>query len=205
MVPSAIEIKRWAQSVPPVGDVRPARCPACTAVGAPIGKPVVIVGHGLREREILGPVEHEDPAGGSIVVLLRRFRCRACAAVLTVVPRGVLRLRRYSAFAIAWALALFGLLGLTVTGVRERVTSWRATPYTSNLAWAALIRWTRDVRDRRLFPGLPRPPPSVTLRRVAARAAMALAGESPPWRRELGEDARAGYGGVVISSKSITV
>jgi hypothetical protein len=163
----------------------------------------VIVGHGLREREIIGPVGHEASGDSIIMILLRRYRCRACAAVLTVVPRGILHRRRYTAFAIAWALALFGLLAMRVTDVRERITDWRAKPETTNLAWAALTRWARAVRDRRLFPGIPRPPAASTLRRVAARAAMALAGESPPSARELSEDVQAGYGGVAISARAI--
>lgn len=164
---------------------------------------MVIVGHGLRKRTVIGPADHEDVGGRVIALALRRYRCRACAAVLTVTPRGVVRRRCFCAFAIAWALALFGLLGLSVTAVRERVTNWRARPDTTNLAWAALKRWARAVRDRRLFPNLPQAPPSASLRRVAARAAMALAGEAPPEMRTLGEDIRAGYGGALVAITAI--
>lgn len=186
---------------PTVDDVRPARCPCCDAVGAPPGRSLVIVGHGLRRRGVIGPLDHEDAAGEVVMLDLRRYRCQACGAVLVVVPRGVVRRRRYSAFAIAWALALFGLLGLSVVDVRQRVTPWRATPYTTNLAWAALVRWARAVRDRRLFPSLPAAVPKASLRQVAHRAAMALVGEAPAQQRGLGDDLRAGYGGVVISTK----
>lgn len=186
-----------------MGDVRPATCVACGAAGAPLGKRLVIVGHGLRERALTGPLDHEDAGGCVTVVRTRRYRCRACAAVLEVVPRGILPRRRYSAFAVARALALFGLLILTATAVRERVTTWRAMPHTPNLAWPALMRWARAVRDRRLFPGVPRSPPGATLRQVAERAAMALAGAAPPERRAHADDVRAGYGGVVISGRAI--
>jgi len=205
VVQSQIEIKRWMETVPSVGDVRPACCPACASAGAPIGKRIVIVGHGLRRREVEGPTDHEDAGGAGFVLWLRRYLCRACGAVLTVVPRGILRCRRYCAFAIAWALALFGLLRLPAKIVRERMTCWRETPWTTNPAWAAVIRWVRAVRDRRLFCGLPRSPPSVSLRRVAERAAMALAGAAPAELRALAEDVKAAYGGVVISSMGIGV
>jgi hypothetical protein len=165
---------------------------------------MVIVGHGVRTRRMVGPVDHGDDAGLSTDVCTRRYRCRACSAVLVVVPRGVLPRRRYTAFAIAWALALFGLVGLTAPRVREKITSWRAAPHTANLAWAALRRWVRAVRDRRLFLGLPRSPPSSSLRRVAERAAMALAGSAPVERRALDDDVRAGYGGVVMPLGGIT-
>lgn len=190
-------------TVPSVCDARPGTCLACGAAGAPVGKRMVIVGHGLRDREVVGPFDHEDAGGNVIVLRLRRYRCRACRAVLTVVPRGVLLGRRFSAFAIAWALALFGLLGLPVIAVRTRVTSWRAAPFTTNLAWASLLRWARAVHDGRLFPGLPRAAPPATLRRIAQRAAMALGGEAPAERGELGPDHQAGYGGIVISARSI--
>lgn len=201
IVHAAIEIKSWAMEVPSVCDLRPGTCPGCGAAGAPLGERVVIVGHGLRKRSVIGPLDHRGGIGQAIVLQVRRYRCRACAAVLTVVPRGVLLGRRYGAFAIAWALALFGLLGLPVTAVRERVTSWRAEPHTSNLAWASLSRWARALRDRVLFPSLPRPAPTATLRRIAERAAMALAAEAPPERSVLGPDEKAGYGGLVISAR----
>jgi hypothetical protein len=166
---------------------------------------LVIVGHGLRERTLVGPLDHHGGIGQAIVLQVRRYRCRACAAVLTVVPRGVLPGRRYGAFAIAWALALFGLLGLPAIAVRQRVTSWRAEPYTSNLAWASLRRWARALRDRRLFPRLPRPAPPATLRRIAERAAMALTAEAPLERRELRPDEQAAYGGIVISARRMAI
>lgn len=205
VVESKIEIKRWMEEVPSVGDARPKRCVACLAVGTPLGKPIVIVGHGTRSRNVIGPRHHEDVVGGMHTILLRRFLCRACDAVLTVVPRGVLFRRRYSAFAIAWALALFGLVRLTATVVRERVTRWRAMPHTVNLGWAALIHWARAVRDGRLFPGLPRSPPDASLRRVAERTAMALAAEAPTELRAFREDIRAGYGGIVVGKMAIAV
>src|SRR5262245_2921764 len=46
---------------------------------------LVVVGHGLRARAIEGPLA---PSGGPVVldVMTRRYRCRACDAILVVVP-----------------------------------------------------------------------------------------------------------------------
>jgi len=53
---------------------------------------MVIVGHGLVSRQVLGP---ETARGTPVqaVVMLRRYRCRACKAVLIVGPRGLLARR----------------------------------------------------------------------------------------------------------------
>jgi hypothetical protein len=47
---------------------------------------VVIVGHGLVQRQVLGP-QAATAAAEAIEVNLRRYRCRACKAVLMVGPR----------------------------------------------------------------------------------------------------------------------
>lgn len=79
-------------------------------------------GHGVRERVLLGP----EVAGGppvERVAQCRRFRCTACSAVVLVVPRSVLASRRYTANAIALAVALWGHFAgsTTAEAVRERV------------------------------------------------------------------------------------
>jgi hypothetical protein len=78
-------------------------------------------GHGVRSRQVLGPLTW----GGlplALEVWVRRYRCTRCRATCTVVPREVLTRRLYSAPAIAMALALFGLLSRTVAQVREAVS-----------------------------------------------------------------------------------
>ncbi len=50
---------------------------------------MVIVGHGLVSRQVLGPkAPHGAPEQGSVT--LRRYGCRACRAILVVGPRGLL-------------------------------------------------------------------------------------------------------------------
>ena len=75
----------------------------------PVGAPLVLHGHGTREREIRGPVAPGQPPV-SVLVTVRRYQCQPCRVVLTVVPRSMLARRRYSAAAIAFALALWGLV-----------------------------------------------------------------------------------------------
>jgi hypothetical protein len=202
---SSVGIKQWLAEPPSVSAARPACCLVCGAPGAPLGQPLVIVGHGVRERSLLGRCGEEDLGAAGLSVRERRYRCLRCRAVLRVAPRGVLAGRRYNAFAIAFALALFGLLMQGAVAVREQVTSWRAEAHTTNLAWASLRRWVRAVRRGDLFPGLVRGPPQGTLRQVAHRAAMALCGAAPPGLRDRSPELRAAQGGLVVSTRAIGV
>ncbi len=136
-------------------------------------------GHGLRERVMLGP----EVAGGppvERVVMCRRFRCTACGAVVLVVPRAVLRRRRYTANAIALALALWGHFtgSTTAEAVRERV----APGEFFEGGWRSLRRWTRAVVAGTLFPGYMTAGVTVgglRLREVASGIASWLAGFAP--------------------------
>jgi len=59
-------------------------------------------------------------APGLIGVLLRRYHCQSCGAVVVVGPRGIAPGRLYGAGAIALALALWGCGGLAPAAVRRR-------------------------------------------------------------------------------------
>lgn len=150
----------------------------CGAAGRPAGAALGLHGHGLRERHQWGPAE-VGAVPGLIAVLARRFRCRPCGAVVTVVPRGVVRRRLYSASAIALALALYGVAGLSPAEVRRRVSPLRIVGTTAAAGWASLRRWSRAVRAGRLFPMVRALPTHATLRQVAARAATTLAAHAP--------------------------
>ncbi len=135
-------------------------------------------GHGLRERHQWGPAE----VGGVpalVGILLRRYLCRSCGAVIVVGPRGLVRRRLYSAGAIALALALYGVAGLAPAEVRRRVSPLRIVGATAAAGWASLRRWCRAVRARRLFLAVRALPADATLRQVAARAATTLAAFAP--------------------------
>jgi hypothetical protein len=124
----------------------------------------------------------------------RRYCCVACGAVIVVVPREVLAGRQYSASAIGFALALFGLALATAAEVRRRVCPVRIIGATAATGWATLRRWTRAVRDKHLFASSPLPVLGSTLRKVAASAASALAASADATTRSLALAARAFFG-----------
>ncbi|NNB92085.1 transposase family protein [Corallococcus exiguus] len=171
-------VKSWAARLPSVEGVRPARCPGCGAASRPVGAALVLHGHGVRERQVLGPVEWgEVPL--ALTVGVRRFLCTSCRATCTVGPREVLTRRLYSAPAVALALALFGLLLRPVAQVRAQVSPWRVVGPSSAGSWCALFAWVRAVRGGGVFAALPPCPEDWSARRVAARAAGALAARAP--------------------------
>lgn len=174
-----MDLKSWQQRLPAVGEVRPERCPVCGRASCPVGAPLVLHGHGTREREIRGPVAPGQPPV-SVPVTVRRYRCLPCSAVLTVVPRSMLARRRYSAAAISLALALWGLLLATAAEVRRQVNPDQVVGATAAAGWATLRRWARAVKQGRLFPTTPLPSGRPTWRQVAASAAAAMAGRAGP-------------------------
>ena len=135
-------------------------------------------GHGLRKRDQWGPAE----LGGTsllVEVLIRRYRCRPCGAVIAVVPCGVRRHQLYSAGAIALALALWGVADLAPAKVRAQVSPFAVVGPTAAAGWASLRRWSRAVRAGRLFAVVRALPAEASLRQVAARAATTLAAFAP--------------------------
>lgn len=178
VIRSAVGVKSWAGAQPSVEAVRPARCPGCGAASRPIGGALGLHGHGVRDRQVLGPLEWGDGAQAR-VVSVRRFQCTTCGATCTVCPQEVLTRRLYAATAIALALALFGLLRCSVAGVRAQVSPWRVVGPGSVGRWCTLAAWVRAPPRGGLFLGLPACPPAWSPRRVAARAAAALAARSP--------------------------
>jgi hypothetical protein len=99
--------------------------------------------------------------------------------VAVVGPRGLVRRRLYSAGAIAFAFALYGVGELAPAEVRRRVSPLRVVGPTAAAGWASLRRWCRAVRAGRLFPAVRALPAEATLRQVAARAATTLAAYAP--------------------------
>jgi hypothetical protein len=179
IIQSGVSVKSWRERLPSVGQVRPGQCPRCASPGDPLDGPKCIHGHGLRERQALGP---REPCGPPVEdsVLARRFRCVVCRAILVVVPCGLLRYRRYTAMAIGYAVALFGLLKLPATEVRERTCAWSVVGDAAVGRWETLRRWLRAIRSGDLFPDVRRCPAEWTLRQVAERAAATLVAQSIP-------------------------
>jgi hypothetical protein len=131
----------------------------------------------------------------SVVIQVRRYRCRGCKAVLVVGPLGLARGRWYGAGAIAVALEAYGR-GETSVSIRHRVSPSSAVGVSARERWVTLVRWVEAARGGRLFAvadlgELPR-------RRVAEHVALALAGRAG---RALGGDlAEAAFAGAAIAA-----
>lgn len=125
----------------------------------------------------------------------RRYRCIRCWAVLMVVPAETLSRRLYSAAAIAWALALYGLSLLAPAGVRELVSPWRVVAVSSAARWRTLSRWCAAVVAGRLFSRL-LPLTAATTRQVAAAAATGLSAFAVPMPEPPPLDVLAFHGAV---------
>ncbi len=173
-----IDFKIWMDEVPSVDEVRPASCPCCGRASREPGRGLGLHGHGQRDRQLRGPLECWGPPQ-IVVITARRYRCQHCSAVIFVVPRGVMRGRLFSAAAIAWALWLFGMQGLPPSRVRAAVSPWQTAGATAAAGWAQLRRWVRDVRQGRLFGGLPSAAGGGG-RAIAERITTALRATAPP-------------------------
>jgi hypothetical protein len=195
IVRSAIDVKTWLKRVPTVEEARPGQCPRCAGASRPVGRALQIWGHGLRERQQRGPLE---PLGEPVemTIRVRRYVCRLCAAVIVVVPLGMIAGRLYSAAAIGLALVLFGVAGLQAAEVRQRVSPWQQVGASAQGSWLALRRWVRAIRERQLFASVRQSPERFTARRVAERAAMTLAALAPPSLAEAGVEQRVFAGAV---------
>lgn len=133
--------------MPEVAAVRPAECPGCGHPGARASGLITLVGHGLRERTVLGPLA----SGGAtecVTLKLRRYRCRDCGAVVVSAPKGILKGMLYSAMAVALALSLWSVEGLAGWRVRQRVSPRGETDdYTRWHGWRSLSRWARRAEE----------------------------------------------------------
>lgn len=170
IIRSKIDVKTWVTSPPTVSEARPSSCTSCRAASRPTGEQLVVRGHGVCHRQIRGPPT-VDGAPTIIVVVVRRYRCRACGAVMTVVPREVLPGFWYAAPAIAVALALYGVQGASAREVRRRVCAWPIVG--TSTGWPSLRRWIR--RSSSLWRCVRASPAQWSTRQRAERAATIVA------------------------------
>jgi hypothetical protein len=133
-----------------------------------------MVGHGRRGRQLRGPPSTIAPPA-TRTVHVRRYRCRGCGAVVTVVPKEVLARRHFAAGAIALALFVFGKLGGSAIVACQRVGSWAR----GSGAWRSLRRWIAAIDTGRLFRAVRGSPGTWAPRRRAERAAMAIGACAP--------------------------
>ena len=196
IIRSGISVKRWLEALPSVEALRPAICPICGEPGRPAGRGLGIRGHGRRDRQQRGPlVPGERPA--LVIVLVRRYLCR-CGASMTVAPQETRSHRLYTASAIGWALALFGVARLSACAVRARTSPWKIMGKRADEGWATLRRWVTAVRTGRLFPSVRASPTDFTARQVAERAATTLAAYAPPTTPANEITARAFVGAALV-------
>jgi hypothetical protein len=180
--------------MPTCAEARPGTCPYCNAAARPVGGRVVVVGHGVVERQVRGPM---SAAGSSetVVIQVRRYRCRACKAILVVGPRGLVCGRWYGAGAIALALDAYAR-GDTSVSVRRRVSPSAVVGVSARERWVTLVRWVDAARDGELFAvsGLG----ELARRRVAEQVVLVLAGRGG---RALGDDlTEAAFVGAAIAA-----
>ena len=105
----------------------------------------------------MGPLR-SDEAPQARVVFARRFRCRRCGAVITVVPDAVAPRRRYAAPAIALALTLFGVAGRAAKDVQARV-GVGGDQGLDDRRWRMLDRWPVAILTGELFERVRAPAP----------------------------------------------
>jgi hypothetical protein len=177
IVHRALEVKIWLQRPPSVEEARPGRCPRCDAAARPAGGRLGLHGHGVRDRQVRGPLDAGGPSRTSVIAC-RRYLCVGCGAVITVVPRGVEPRRHYGRAAICLALGLWALAGQATTVVRSRVGAWPSREATS---WRALRQWASAIASGAwawcaAATGL-------APRAAAARAVQISAGRAPPQTR----------------------
>jgi hypothetical protein len=164
-----LDVNFWTKWIPDVPAARPPRCPRCRAPGVRSDGRVLLHGHGLRRRRLRGPAW----IGGEALereVLVRRYACKCCRAVITVGPRGLLSGRRYTAMAVALALWRWAVCQLTDPQVRAALCSVADEGLSRPERWTTLRRWARAARDGRLWSGLAMAA-SWTLRQTAERVA----------------------------------
>lgn len=173
IVYSTVDVKKWAEEIPTVDAVRPGCCSRCGAPSRPLGASLVVVGHGMRERQVRGPAA-AGCAPEIRTVRVRRYRCKLCGGVTTVLPSGLTARRHYSASAIGLALCLYGLGGMSLRETRSQVCAW-GLGFTPD-RWPTLSKWIEAIQQGRLFTRVRPSPTSFTMRERARRAAATLCG-----------------------------
>ena len=141
---------------------------------------MVLHGHGLRERQIRGLDAPGEPPSLR-AVLVRRYACQECGAVVVVAPTAVGARRLFDLATIAFALARWH-----VDGVASRIVRAEASPLpfvgdSARRAWSQLRRWARRAAEilrppRRFEAGTSTASPSrAVLDAVAATAPLSVA------------------------------
>lgn len=130
------------------------------------------------------------------MIHLRRYRCLACGTVLRVGPASCAPFKHFSAAAIAQAMTLWTLAGLSAAKVRDRVNDWCVRGPGAR-GWPTLRRWARDLAAGRVFRSLRLDDASP--RELARRAAQMLIGHAKVASRGASVDQQAHAGARHVS------
>ncbi len=180
---------------PPTADeVRPVHCVGCARASRPVGGPLVVHGHGGRDRHVMG-VHGPRERPVSISVEGRRYACQICGCVMLVVPRDLGPWRRYTLATIALVLAG------AADGVRAEQLRARYAPGTTfESGWASPRRWLRAIAAGKLIRWI-RGVSELADRALAGRVAAVLAEASGSNARSASFEDRV-FAGVMSSSDS---
>lgn len=127
------------QRPPTVDEARPARCRRCDASAHGAHQRLGLHGHGLRARQLRGPIDVD--ARATITVLrVRRYRCSACGATTTVVPR------EFAHPTAVLALRDWSIAHASSDAVRARVSPWRVRGLSAR-GWRTLRAWVDVLRS----------------------------------------------------------
>jgi hypothetical protein len=112
---------------------------------------LVLHGHGLRARTVI-----VRDLGRSVIAEIeaRRYVCRACDAVVLVVPADVARRCLYTLSLIAAALAHWSYGGMPAGAVRSAFSAFSIVGHAVK-GWPSLVRWSYMVQ--RLWPRIGHP------------------------------------------------
>lgn len=176
-------VERWLQQMPTVEEARPARCPLCNAPSHPVGEGLGLHGHGVRSRQVWGPLSAEaEPQIHE--VLVRRYQCQSCGQTFTVGPESMARRYLYMVTAIVAGLWRWGQRREPARRVRQQLSPLRVQGAARPERWASLARWT-EQRDRlcpQAAPSMQRAVDTTApVRKQAAQVSMVLAafGDGP--------------------------
>lgn len=143
LIESALSVNNWMARLPSAAGVRPVQCPHCGA-GAHRRGELGMHGHGVRQRAL-----HVATAGADgtreETLTVRRYRCRDCGRVCTVVPRMVLRQRRNDRVRIGVVLVLWVVGEETLSGLRARYAPRGMRGDSGRRDWPMVRRWVREA------------------------------------------------------------
>lgn len=173
----ALDVNLWLRNTPDVEQARPSHCRKCGVSAKARGGKLRLHGHGLRSRTLWG----RPDVGSSPVcweVVLRRYRCTQCEAVVAVGPRGIGAHLRYALGTIAMALFWWGIQHQPSPAVRTRCSPWPIVGLADQARWRSLPRWVS--RGAELFGLDADVAPGDRGRSDACRIAYLLIARGPP-------------------------